>query len=59
MSFAKATVALQLLLSSAVSALPAGVVGIQRDVAAPGATLYDAIIVGGGPSGLSAREYPL
>ncbi|KAI0390151.1 putative thioredoxin reductase [Xylariaceae sp. FL0594] len=52
MSFAKAAVALQLLLCSVVSALPTG--EAQRDVAASGMTLYDAIIVGGGPSGLSA-----
>ncbi|KAI3325934.1 putative thioredoxin reductase [Xylariaceae sp. AK1471] len=54
MGFIKAAVALQLLLSSIAAALPAGLVGLERDSVTQSSTVYDAIIVGGGPSGLSA-----
>ncbi|KAJ8122095.1 hypothetical protein O1611_g9931 [Lasiodiplodia mahajangana] len=58
MGFIKAAVALQLLLSSISTALPAGLVGLEAktvaDVIADGTTVYDAVIVGGGPAGLSA-----
>ncbi|KAI1814457.1 putative thioredoxin reductase [Poronia punctata] len=53
MGFVKAAVALQALLSSVATALPAGLVGHER-ATSEGVTLYDAIIVGGGPAGLSA-----
>jgi alkyl hydroperoxide reductase subunit AhpF len=54
MGFIKAAVALQLLLSSVITALPAGLAGPETDPVTRRSTVYDAIVVGGGPSGLSA-----
>lgn len=56
MGFIKAAVALQLLLSS-VSALPAALVGLEKKAVPFGSTIYDAVVVGGGPAGLSAGKY--
>ncbi|KAI0474472.1 sulphydryl oxidase [Xylaria cf. heliscus] len=53
MGFIKAAVALQLLLSS-VSALPTASVGLEKNALTYGSTIYDAVVVGGGPAGLSA-----
>ncbi|KAI1176580.1 pyridine nucleotide-disulfide oxidoreductase-like protein [Nemania sp. FL0916] len=54
MGFIKAAVALQLLLSSISTALPTGSVGVERRAESQSTTVYDAIVVGGGPAGLSA-----
>ncbi|KAI1186570.1 sulphydryl oxidase [Nemania serpens] len=53
MGLIKVAVALQLFLSSISTALPAGVVGLGKKDALS-STVYDAVIVGGGPAGLSA-----
>ncbi|GAP84680.1 putative sulphydryl oxidase [Rosellinia necatrix] len=54
MGFIKAAVALQLLLSSISAALPTGS-AVERDVLADSSmSVYDAVVVGGGPAGLSA-----
>ncbi|KAI1159170.1 sulphydryl oxidase [Nemania serpens] len=53
MGLIKVAVALQLLLSSISTALPAGVVGLGKKDALS-STVYDAVVVGGGPAGLSA-----
>ncbi|KAI1200305.1 sulphydryl oxidase [Nemania serpens] len=53
MGLIKVAVALQLLLSSISTALPARVAGLGKKDALS-STVYDAIIVGGGPAGLSA-----
>ncbi|KAI0407707.1 sulphydryl oxidase [Xylaria palmicola] len=54
MGLAKVAVALQLLLSSISTALPTAVVGRESNIATPSSTIYDAVVVGGGPAGLSA-----
>ncbi|KAJ8121848.1 hypothetical protein ONZ43_g1804 [Nemania bipapillata] len=54
MGFIKATVALQLLLSAISTAFPAGLVGLETKTISERSTTYDAVIVGGGPAGLSA-----
>ncbi|KAI8948450.1 sulphydryl oxidase [Xylaria longipes] len=53
MGFIKAAVALQLLLSS-ISALPTAPVSLEKNAVTYSSTIYDAIVVGGGPAGLSA-----
>lgn len=58
MGLIKVAVALQLFLSSISTALPAGVVGLGKKDALS-STVYDAVIVGGGPAGLSACNYPV
>lgn len=57
MGFIKAAVALQALFSSVATALPAGPATVETD--ASSLTVYDAVVVGGGPAGLSAGEYPM
>lgn len=52
MGFIKAAVALQALFSSVATALPAGPATVETD--ASSLTVYDAVVVGGGPAGLSA-----
>ncbi|KAF2963806.1 hypothetical protein GQX73_g9753 [Xylaria multiplex] len=57
MGFTKAALALQLLLSSISTAAPTGIVGLESKAAKvtiEGSTIYDAVVVGGGPAGLSA-----
>ncbi|KAI0536119.1 sulphydryl oxidase [Xylaria digitata] len=57
MGFTKAVLALQLLLSSISTAAPTGLVGLESKAAKvtiEGSTIYDAVVVGGGPAGLSA-----
>ncbi|KAI1756406.1 pyridine nucleotide-disulfide oxidoreductase-like protein [Xylaria castorea] len=53
MGFIKAAVALQLLLSLT-TALPTASVGLEKNAVTYSSTIYDAIVVGGGPAGLSA-----
>ncbi|TGJ86470.1 hypothetical protein E0Z10_g2290 [Xylaria hypoxylon] len=57
MGFIKAALALQLLLSSISTAVPTGLVSLESKAARAATeitTIYDAIVVGGGPAGLSA-----
>ncbi|KAI0908590.1 sulphydryl oxidase [Ustulina deusta] len=56
MGFTKAAVALQLLLSSLSVAVPTGSVGLKSKADAYSSTIYDAVVVGGGPAGLSATS---
>ncbi|KAI1108421.1 sulphydryl oxidase [Nemania sp. NC0429] len=53
MGLIKVAVALQLLLSIS-TALPAGIAGLGKEADAQSSTIYDAVIIGGGPAGLSA-----
>ncbi|KAI1303492.1 sulphydryl oxidase [Xylaria venustula] len=54
MGFIKAAVALQLLLSSISTAVPTGLVALEKKADSYSSNIYDAIVVGGGPAGLSA-----
>ncbi|KAI0420606.1 sulphydryl oxidase [Xylaria grammica] len=57
MGFIKTALALQLALSSISTAVPTGLVDLETKAAkvtVESSTIYDAIIVGGGPAGLSA-----
>ncbi|KAJ2983609.1 hypothetical protein NUW58_g6221 [Xylaria curta] len=53
MGFIKVAAALQLILSS-ISAAPTGVIGLEKNAVSQSPIVYDAVIVGGGPAGLSA-----
>ncbi|KAI0433494.1 sulphydryl oxidase [Xylaria sp. FL1042] len=54
MGFLKAAVTLQLLLCSISTAVPTGLFGLEKKADSYSSTIYDAVVVGGGPAGLSA-----
>ncbi|KAI1429205.1 sulphydryl oxidase [Xylaria sp. FL1777] len=54
MGFTKVAVALQLFLSSISTAVPTGLASLKSRTDSYSSTIYDAVVVGGGPAGLSA-----